>query len=137
MDQFIGLKIRKVRELKDFSQGFVADKLLVSQSTYSDIENGKQLVSKEKLEKIAEVLGVTTEMLENFSDQVVFNSCSQSGVSNTYHITNPIEKINELYEELIGRCNGAILSKMIVDHIAYFVLCGVHFLYLFFKSILS
>lgn len=72
IDQSIGLKIRKVRELKDFSQGFVADKLSVSQSTYSDIENGKQTISKEKLEKIADVLGVTPEMIENFSEHVVF-----------------------------------------------------------------
>lgn len=108
MDQLIGLKIRKVREIKNFSQGYVADKLSVSQSTYSDIECGKSTISREKLEEIAAVLEVSPDIIENFSEQVVFKSCNQSGVSNTYHITNPIEKINQLYEELIEQFKARI-----------------------------
>lgn len=38
------------------------------------------------------------------------NSCSQSGVSNTYNITNPIDKINELYEELLTQLKARITS---------------------------
>jgi transcriptional regulator with XRE-family HTH domain len=116
MDNLIGLKIRKVREIKNFSQGYVADKLSVSQSTYSDIENGKQIINKEKLAKIASILDVSPETIENFSEQIVFNSCNQSGFSNTYHITNPIEKINALYEDLIIQLKERITSlESVVD----------------------
>lgn len=108
MDKLIGFKIRKVREIKNFSQDYVADKLLISQSTYSDIENGKQDISKEKLKRIATILEVTPEIIENFSEHVIFNSCSQSCVSNTYNITNPIEKINELHKELIEQLKERI-----------------------------
>lgn len=45
MDVSLGLNIRKIRELKDFSQQYIADKLSISQSSYSDIENGKVLLS--------------------------------------------------------------------------------------------
>jgi transcriptional regulator with XRE-family HTH domain len=109
MDQLIGFKIKKVREIKNFSQEFVAGKLSISQSTYSDIETGKRLVSLDELNNIAATLGVSPELIESFSEQFIFNSCSHSGVSNTYHINNPIEKINELYSELIEQLKARIL----------------------------
>ncbi len=107
MDALIGVKIRKVRELKNFRQNYVADKLSISQSTYSDIENGKVIINSERLQEIADILEVTSELIEGFSDQVVFNSCSQSGYYNTYHI-NPVEKIDELYNEVINGLKNQI-----------------------------
>ncbi len=99
MDKSIGLKIRKVREIKNFNQSYVADKLSVSQSAYSDLENGKIRVTEKKLQEIANVLEVTPEIIEGFSDALIFNSCSQSGQYNTYNIKE-IQK-EELYCEVI------------------------------------
>ena len=79
MDTVIGYKIRKVREIKNLSQSYMADKLSISQSSYSDIENCKTKISEEKLNEIARVLEVDSETIKNFNDQVVFNACSQSG----------------------------------------------------------
>ncbi len=108
MDKAIGLKIRKVREIKNFSQEYVANKLSISQSAYSNIENGKTSITNENLTAIATVLDVTPEVIEGFNDQVVFNSCSQSGYINTNNITNPIEKIESLYEEVISQLKERI-----------------------------
>lgn len=99
MDKSIGLKIRKVREIKNFNQSYVADKLSISQSAYSDLENGKVRVTEKKLQEIANVLEVTPEIIEGFSDSVIFNSCSQSGQYNTYNIKE-IQK-EELYNEVV------------------------------------
>ncbi|GAA0876479.1 hypothetical protein GCM10009118_28890 [Wandonia haliotis] len=99
MDHTIGLKIRKVRELKNFSQQYVADKLSVSQGYYSDIENCKTNISEERLNEISNILDVNPDAIKSFNDQVVFNSCSQSGYLNTYNI--PFDKIDKLYEEII------------------------------------
>lgn len=44
----VGFKINKVRALKNFSRRYVADKLSVNQSAYSDMENGKIAVSNDK-----------------------------------------------------------------------------------------
>jgi len=96
----IGYKIRRVREFKNLSQQYVADKLSVSQSTYSDMENGKIIVSEEKLAMIANVLDVSVDVINEYNDQVVFNSCTQSGYINTNNI-NPIDKIEEIYKQLI------------------------------------
>lgn len=108
MDKTIGLKIRKVREIKNFSQEYVANKLSISQSAYSNIENGKTSITNENLTDIATILDVTPEVIEGFNDQVVFNSCSQSGYINTNNITNPVEKIENLYEEVISQLKERI-----------------------------
>lgn len=71
----------------------------MNQSTYSDIENGVISISEEKLMRIADALEVSREVIEWFNDQVIFNSCVQSGYVNTNHI-NPIEKIQQLHDEL-------------------------------------
>jgi transcriptional regulator with XRE-family HTH domain len=104
----LGLKVKKVRELKNIAQSHVAAQLGISQSTYSDLENGKIKISEEKLESISNILGVSPETIRNFNDTVVFNSCAQSGYINT-NINNPIEKIHELYEALLKEKDSQIL----------------------------
>lgn len=93
----INKNIRKIREIKGFSQDYVATKLGVSQNNYSKIERGEIQLKKERLEEIAKVLEVKTEDIERFNDSVIFNNCQNSGCHNRYTIENPIEKINELY----------------------------------------
>lgn len=108
----LGYKIRRVREFKNLSQQYVADELSVSQSTYSDMENGKIAVSEEKLAMIASVLDVSVDIIKEYNDQVVFNSCTQSGYINTNNI-NPIDKIDELYKKIIE-----VHEKRITDLLA-------------------
>jgi transcriptional regulator with XRE-family HTH domain len=111
----LGVKIRKVRELRDFSQSFVADKLSVSQGYYSDLENGRKGISEQRLSQIASILEVDKEIIRNFNDQVVFNSCQQSGYINT--INNPLDKIDELYNKIIASKDERIadLTKIIQE----------------------
>ena len=52
-------KIRKIRELKGYSQDYVAAKLKMSQTNYSKIEKGDtKEMTVERLEKIANALEV-------------------------------------------------------------------------------
>ena len=62
---------------------------------------------KEKLERIAAALDVEADVIKNFSEQVVFNSCTQSGYINTNHI-NPLEKIQEVYKKLLEEKDARI-----------------------------
>jgi transcriptional regulator with XRE-family HTH domain len=100
METHLGLKIRKIREIKNLDQTYLAKKLGISQSAYSDLEKGKVKINDTKLSQIAEALEVTPEVIKYFNDAVAFNSCIQSGYSNTYHI-NPLDKITELYDKLL------------------------------------
>ncbi|MCC7050249.1 MAG: helix-turn-helix transcriptional regulator, partial [Bacteroidia bacterium] len=82
----LGIKIKKIREIKNISQDYMAKHLGLSQAAYSGIESGKTKLSEQKLQTIAGVLKVEPEVIKNFNEQVVFNSCSQSGYFNNNHI---------------------------------------------------
>jgi len=79
----------------------MANKLSVSQSTYSEMESGKTAISEEKLKEIAEILEVAPEIIEGYSDQIFYNLGTQSGQYNVFHITNTVEKFDELCNALL------------------------------------
>ena len=68
----IGNNIKNIRELKNLTQEFVAEKLDISQSAYSRLEKGEIKISKEKLVQIAEVLEVKPEDIKEFDSQKYF-----------------------------------------------------------------
>jgi len=67
----IGNNIKQIRELNNFTQGYVADEIEVSQPTYSRIENGATPIKIETLQRIAEVLEVDLNTL--LSTTKIFN----------------------------------------------------------------
>jgi XRE family transcriptional regulator, regulator of sulfur utilization len=86
-----GEKIRLLRTVKGFSQENMADMVGISRLTYGEIERGKIEPEKERLSKIAEVLGITPEDIDAFGDSITnfFDQCntpqviaSNSGTSN-------------------------------------------------------
>ena len=103
----IGRKISRIRELRNMKQEFLAQELGVSQQTISNIENSEN-VEEETLQKIADVLGVTPQSIQDFSDEAVFNFIGNT-VTNTnndngaffnfYPTFNPIDKLIETYGE--------------------------------------
>tara|TARA_B100000809_G_C14976482_1_gene472895 strand:- start:29 stop:388 length:360 start_codon:yes stop_codon:yes gene_type:complete len=52
-------KIRSVRELRAYSQNYVAERLGVNQKAYSKMELGKTQLNWDKLNKIAAILAVS------------------------------------------------------------------------------
>jgi transcriptional regulator with XRE-family HTH domain len=103
----IGRKISRIRELRDMKQEALAQALGLSQQTVSAIENS-ETIDEEKLQAIAEILGVSVEGIKNFSEEAVLNI-----IGNTYHDSNvvnggayscnfnPLDKVIELYERLV------------------------------------
>lgn len=103
----IGRKISRIRELRDMKQEALAQALGTSQQTVSAIENS-ETIDDEKLQAIAEILGVTVEGIKNFSEEAVLNI-----IGNTYHDSNvvngnayscnfnPLDKMVELFERLV------------------------------------
>jgi transcriptional regulator with XRE-family HTH domain len=65
----IGEKIRKIREMKDFSQEYMAKKLDMSQNNYSRIEMGKVKVDIDRLQEISKLLEVDPIDIINFDDR--------------------------------------------------------------------
>jgi transcriptional regulator with XRE-family HTH domain len=97
----IGQKIKKLRELKNFTQSHLASELGITQSAYSKIELGETEVSYTKLTKIAEVLGMSPEEIMTFNEQMIFNVMhNQTG--NGFVINKGFtENEKKLYEDQI------------------------------------
>lgn len=101
----IGRNISRIRELRGMKQEALAIAIGVSQQSVSNIE-GSEIVDEEKLQAIAEVLGVTADGIKNYSDEAVFNIIGNT-VNNhdnasffQYQPTfNPLDKLVEAYEE--------------------------------------
>ena len=105
----IGIKIKKVRELKNLTQGYMAEKLNVSQSTYSRFESPQSDLTISQLNEIASIFDMKTEDLITFDEKYILNNYGeikghQIGVNNF-----PVE-IKSLYEDKI---------KLLEDKIEY------------------
>ncbi len=98
----IGQKIKKLRELKNFTQSHMATELGITQSAYSKIEQGETELTYAKMSKIAEVLGISPEDIAAFNEQMIFNVMhNQTG--NGFVIQKGIsDKERELYEKQIS-----------------------------------
>ena len=106
----IAQNIRKIRDIRGFTQEFVAEKLELSQSAYSKIEQGKIFLTEEVKEKIAKTLGVSKKLLESYNDNMIFNYCNQSGNVGDHHTYNhnPIEKLETVYAQLLAEKDARI-----------------------------
>lgn len=102
----IGRKISRIRELRGMKQEALVIELGVSQQAVSNIEKSAA-IEADLLAQVAEILGVTSEAIENFSEEAVFNIINNtfqdnSSNNNNYLCTiNPLDKIIELYERLL------------------------------------
>jgi transcriptional regulator with XRE-family HTH domain len=122
----IGRNISRIRELKNMKQEALAFAIGVSQQTISNIE-GSESVDEEKLNAIAEALGIPAEVIRNFSEEAVFNiigNTYQDNASSVNHgcTFNPLDKLLEafdknekLYERLVQaeKEKVALLEKLL------------------------
>jgi transcriptional regulator with XRE-family HTH domain len=123
-----GRKIGRIRELLGLKQEALAEKLGISQQAVSKLEQSEQ-VEDATLERVAKALGVSSEAIQNFSEDFVFNIIAntitnndQSAVVNYFPSFNPVDKWLEaieenkrLYEALLKaeREKVALLEKML------------------------
>jgi len=112
----LGQKIKKLRELKNFTQSHVASELGITQSAYSKMELGETEVSYSKLTKIAEVLGIAPEEIMTFNEQMIFNVMhNQTG--NGFVVNKGIsDNEKKLYEDQINQLKEEVnYLKKVLD----------------------
>jgi transcriptional regulator with XRE-family HTH domain len=99
----LGDNIRKIRELKGFSQQNLADEIKVDQKTISRIEKGDLSPKFETMIAISKVLSVTLSQLLSFNESLIFNNYNQYQQGGNYnaYINTEVEKIEELYKQLL------------------------------------
>jgi transcriptional regulator with XRE-family HTH domain len=74
MTSTLNNNIKNIRELKNYTQEYMAQGLGITQAAYSKIEKGKTDVSYAKLKKIADILQVSLQVIMSFDTQKCFNS---------------------------------------------------------------
>lgn len=67
----IGSNLKKIRELKNISQSFIAEKLGISQSEYSRMETGTVKINADTLS--LKIYKVDIELFNNFNDDDLLN----------------------------------------------------------------
>ncbi|TAF98593.1 MAG: XRE family transcriptional regulator [Cytophagia bacterium] len=70
----IGKKIKKLCELRNITQEYMAEKLDTSQQNYSRWEKGEIEITVSRLEQIAKVLDMRPEDIFSFDEKIVFNN---------------------------------------------------------------
>lgn len=98
-------KIKNLRELKNFTQDYVAEKLGITQAAYSKIENGTNKLSYSK------ILEVEVDELLAFDSKKYFNSFNNVKGNNNGSVTINVDEndIKKLYEDKI-----LLLEKILV-----------------------
>ncbi|MRX40244.1 helix-turn-helix domain-containing protein [Flavobacterium sp. LC2016-23] len=100
MSMSIGTKIKSIRELKNYTQEYVADRLEMTQAGYSKIEKGSTSLSFEKLEQLAIILELPIADIINFDIERYFRNRRSTEKEQTYH-TDKNTIIKRLYEDKI------------------------------------
>ena len=110
-----GQKIRIIRELRGFSQEYLANKLGIAQNSYSKIETNRTKLNTEMLTKIADSLEVSVnDILSNQPVFVNFHGDDLPTKSKDGKNNSEVNQINWL-EKLLIEKNKEIerLSKII------------------------
>jgi transcriptional regulator with XRE-family HTH domain len=93
-------KIKQIRELKNFTQEYVAQQLGLSTRAYSKIETGETQLTINRLNEISAILEVQPMEVLGFDDKKVFNFYNSSDINNVKNMNMP-EKLIQQYEETI------------------------------------
>lgn len=92
----VGHKIKKYRELKNYTQAYMSKELEISQNTYSKIESGGIKLTVNRLKQIGKVLEIPIEeLISNDNQSFTFNN------SNIDKFYGYIETVREDNKELV------------------------------------
>ncbi len=101
----VGNKIKKLRELKNFTQEYMAASLNLSPNGYGKIERDEVDVTLGKLEEVAKILEVDYQQILNFDEKQIFNLNNNKNINGVLHTQNNFndnicqQLITELREE--------------------------------------
>jgi transcriptional regulator with XRE-family HTH domain len=99
-------RIKKVREQKNYSQTYLAEKLGISQKAYSKIETGDTKLTVDYLFKISEILEVNINELLNAESLSIYNNYHTHNGKGIVVNKHTSEKVEELYEKLLRAKTG-------------------------------
>ena len=96
----IGNNIKKIRELKNLSQNYMAEQLEVSQKTYSNIENSGNDISFALVEKIATIFKISVKKVIELNTDVMLSDVQETHLSDRNEIPAPNSSMHDITKEL-------------------------------------
>jgi transcriptional regulator with XRE-family HTH domain len=90
-----GIRIKKLRELRGYSQNYMAKKLAISQEQYSYLETKQKTITDEHIKTIAALLGVKEDYLKTFDPQNIIDNSINDQPQAYLDIQNQIIKSHE------------------------------------------
>lgn len=106
----IGNKIKKVRELRNYTQEYMAQKMNISQASYSRFEASNSGITFSQLTSIATVLEMKVEDLIAFDEKMIFNNYGTANDKSFSVITEVSSREVELYQKTISLLEDKIKS---------------------------
>ncbi len=100
----LGNKIKKLRELRNFTQEFVASEIGITQESYSKIESNRVSPTMERLTKIAKALSIEITDLFKFDENFIFyNSFQNQKESSNYFNSDNISSKEDFFKILLSQ----------------------------------
>lgn len=96
MEKKVGQNIRAIRELRNYTQAYMAEQLSVTQRTYSSFENDEGKLTIGRLSLIASILEVSLDDIDRFDVKKLISK----GAINNENEKEILLKNMSLYEEL-------------------------------------
>ena len=98
----IGNKIKKLRELKGFKQEYMAERLGITQQSYSKLESDKGDIPFSRIEQLADIFEMKPEDIVAFDEKYIFNNygTQHCGLNNGVFNNFP-QELKQLYEDKI------------------------------------
>ena len=84
----VGNKIKKLRELKNYTQEFMAVSLNLTPNGYGRIERDEVDVTLGRLEEVAKILEVDYQQILNFDEKQIFNLNNNKNINGVLHTQN-------------------------------------------------
>lgn len=102
------VKLKQLRELKNYTQEYVATQLGLTTRAYSKIESGETQLTINRLNEISTILGIDPIEALGFDHQNIFNNCTQEGNIGINHFNIP-DKLLEQYEKRIHQLESEVM----------------------------
>ena len=100
-NDIIGKNIRKYRELKGYSQEYMAHELDLTQASYAKLESNSTKISVERLFMIAKLLETDVAEILELNKQTVYNQDIKENSVGHQQVQNLYQDNKDVYEKLI------------------------------------
>jgi len=115
----IGKNLQVIRELNNYTQAYMAERLGISQKSYSNLERAKNDITIDVLLKIADIHQISLAKMLELSTENILNNSGQTGGINciNHHQATFYTFEKELFQQMLDTQLNLIgtLQQMIKD----------------------